>query len=597
MVTCKRSLGAVLLLGAVSLAGCGGSPSNLGGAGAGGRGGTSGAGGAGARDAGPEGGPTDQRADSTADARADGGDGAAPSDARSESASDLRGDVALDAPADGNADRAAPADGGADSPAPVGDGGAPGDALTLEAYLAVLTGAEQVPPIDTAASGSATLSYDPATRVLSWTLTHTVASATDVHIHTAGAGDNGAATFTLGVDASTTSSVTLDAVQEADLRLGHLYLDVHSSVAPAGEIRGQILRPGETLWIARLTGADEVPANHSTGTGAMSLIVNAAHTSAHYRLVTSLTPSGGHIPAGVAGVGIAGIPIVTSLSFVGSTSEADLSIDADTFSALDQTRLFANVHTALFGDGEIRGQLLRAGSRLYVSRMTGANEVPPVTSSGTGNASVAVDYRSTLVRYAATTSLSPTAAHIHPGIAGVAAAPILTFADALANTGTGASFAGNGTLSQAQIDALAAGRLYINVHTTAFPNGEIRGQLLRPGEQIFAAALSGSNEVPPVASAATGTTQLILNAAATLLRYESAVSGLGDATSAFLVNGPAGAAGGSSVATLTVVGTNPIGTLAVTATDVTNLKTSSYYLDIHSSLHPEGEIRGQVTPR
>jgi hypothetical protein len=189
------------------------------------------------------------------------------------------------------------------------------------------------------------------------------------------------------------------------------------------------------------------------------------------------------------------------------------------------------------------------------------------------------------------TSLAPTMAHIHPGIAGVPGSPILTF------NNLGASFAGTGTLSPAQLDALAAGRLYTNIHTNAFQGGEIRGQLLRPGEQLFAAALSGSNEVPPVASAATGAMQLVLNAAATSLRYESAVTGLADAAAAFMVNGPAGVAGGSPVATLTVVGVNPIGTLPVSATDLTNLMASLYYVDVHSSLHPEGEIRGQIVPR
>jgi hypothetical protein len=395
-------------------------------------------------------------------------------------------------------------------------------------------------------------------------------------------------TLTIGVAMSTTGSTTLTAQQEADLRLGHLYLDVHSSAAPTGEIRGQILRPGDTLWVARLTGAEEVPANQSAESGAMSMIVNGVHTSAHYRLVTSLAPTQGHLHTGIAGV--PGTPLVT-FTFVGSLTEADVAIGAAEFTALDQTRIYANVHSTLFPNGEIRGQLLRPGSTLFVSKMTGAQEVPPVTSTGTGIASVAVDYRSPTVRYAVGTSLAPTMAHIHPGIAGVASAPILTFSN------PGASFAGTGTLTAAQIDDLGAGRLYTNVHTTAFPNGEIRGQLLRPGEQLLAAALSGSNEVPPVASTATGAMQLVLNAAATALRYQSVVTGLGDATSAFMLNGPAGVAGGSPVATLTVVGMNPIGTLPVTVADVTNLMASTYYVDIHSSLHPEGEIRGQIMPR
>lgn len=596
----------MLFLGVSSVLGCGGSPSSRPDAGSdtGSKGGGGGSGSGGG--AGSDASTTDLRGDTASDARSDAGGDQASGDVRADGTPDVRAEGGIDgggdvpAPGDGGADARSdaggdtnpPPDGGADLPADLGGDSTGGslDAGPPESYVAALTGAEQVPPVGTAASGSATLSYDPATHVLSWTLTHSIAAATGAHIHTGGGGETGiAATATLGVATSTTGSAMLEPLQEADLRLGHLYLDVHSSSAPDGEIRGQILRPGETLWVARLTGAEEVPSNHSAGTAAMSLIVNSAHSSAHYRLLaTSLVPTGGHIHTGVAGVAGA---IFTTFTFVGATSEADVAIAAADFSALDQTQLYANVHSALFTNGEIRGQLLRAGSSFFVSRMTGDQEVPAVSSTGTGSASVAVDYRSTTVRYAVSTSLVPTMAHIHPGIAGVANSPILTF------TNLGATFAGTGTLTQPQLDALVAGRLYTNIHTAASPGGEIRGQLLRPGERLFAAALSGANEVPPVSSAATGAMQLILDAAATSLRYESAVTGLGDATSAFLVNGPAGTAGGTPVATLTLVGINPIGTRAVTSTDVTNLQTSMYYVDVHSSLHPEGEIRGQIVPR
>ncbi len=36
---------------------------------------------------------------------------------------------------------------------------------------------------------------------------------------------------------------------------------------------------------------------------------------------------------------------------------------------------------------------------------------------------------------------------------------------------------GNGTTLAAELDSLFSGNLYLNVHTTAFPNGEIRGQV------------------------------------------------------------------------------------------------------------------------
>jgi len=44
-----------------------------------------------------------------------------------------------------------------------------------------------------------------------------------------------------------------------------LYVNVHSSKNAKGEIRGQVLRPGETLFSVVLSGAEEVPSNDSTG--------------------------------------------------------------------------------------------------------------------------------------------------------------------------------------------------------------------------------------------------------------------------------------------------------------------------------------------
>jgi hypothetical protein len=345
----------------------------------------------------------------------------------------------------------------------VADGG------MVEWYVAVLSGAEEVPTVDTAATGTATMSYDPATRVLSWLLTHAVAGATAAHIHTAGAGETGPATITLVAASPASGAATLTAAQEADLRLGHMYVNVHSPANPGGEVRGQVLRPGETLWVARLTGAEEVPSNTSAATGAASLIVNAARTSAHYRMTSMLTPSAAHVHTSIAGVSG---PARFGLTVAGTVAEGDQTVTAADVAALDATELYVDVHTTAVPSGEIRGQLLRAGSSLWVASLTGAQEVPAVTTTATGNASVALDYRSANVRYAVVTSLTPTASHIHHAVAGVSGPVILTFSP------VGTRMFGAGALPAGEVDALRAGQLYTDVHTAAFPAGEIRGQIL-----------------------------------------------------------------------------------------------------------------------
>ncbi|MBI2299828.1 MAG: CHRD domain-containing protein, partial [Armatimonadetes bacterium] len=104
-----------------------------------------------------------------------------------------------------------------------------------------------------------------------------------------------------------------------------------------------------------------------------------------------------------------------------------------------------------------------------------------------------------------------TAAHIHFGDLGVNGSPIFTlfngtgtFASPLTRTLLPGDFVpvpGLATFADAE-NAIQTGRCYLNVHTAAFPGGEIRGQI---GPANLDAALDGVEEVPPVTTAALGT--------------------------------------------------------------------------------------------
>jgi len=72
------------------------------------------------------------------------------------------------------------------------------------------------------------------------------------------------------------------------------------------------------------------------------------------------------------------------------------------------------------------------------------------------------------------TVASPTAGHIHLGAFGVNGDPIFTFST-LASPFTYTSMA----LTEAQEADLNAELYYVNIHSAAFPNGEIRGQLFK----------------------------------------------------------------------------------------------------------------------
>ncbi|MFD1580776.1 CHRD domain-containing protein [Ramlibacter ginsenosidimutans] len=107
--------------------------------------------------------------------------------------------------------------------------------------------------------------------------------------------------------------------------------------------------------------------------------------------------------------------------------------------------------------------------------LTGAQEVPPVTSAGTGTLDASYDKTSHKLEYTVTYSgLSgpATAAHFHgPAAPGTNAGVIVPFANAAS------PIKGEATLTDAQAADLLAGRWYVNVHTRAHPGGEIRSQV------------------------------------------------------------------------------------------------------------------------
>ncbi len=112
---------------------------------------------------------------------------------------------------------------------------------------ATLDGKSQVPPNTTAATGTAELDYDPASRKLSWKLSYSGLSgpATMAHFHgPAEAGKNaGVAVPIPNAGTSPVSgSATLTDAQAADLVAGKYYINIHTAANPGGEIRGQVVK-------------------------------------------------------------------------------------------------------------------------------------------------------------------------------------------------------------------------------------------------------------------------------------------------------------------------------------------------------------------
>ena len=118
-------------------------------------------------------------------------------------------------------------------------------------FSVALSGAEEIPPVQTAGSGVADLTYDPATRTVTWTVTCSGLSgtATMVHFHgPASRGEKGGVQLWLSkqgsvVEGRVAGQATLTPEQAEQFTAGRWYVNVHTQANPGGEIRGQVVLP------------------------------------------------------------------------------------------------------------------------------------------------------------------------------------------------------------------------------------------------------------------------------------------------------------------------------------------------------------------
>jgi hypothetical protein len=119
-----------------------------------------------------------------------------------------------------------------------------------------------------------------------------------------------------------------------------------------------------------------------------------------------------------------------------------------------------------------------AGGRPLSTDLSGAEEVPPADPDGTGFARVTLNSGLGEVCWTITASditLPATAAHIHAAPAGENGDIVVTLSPPdESGTASGCTSADRGLVKDIRKNAE---QYYVNVHTTDYPGGAIRGQL------------------------------------------------------------------------------------------------------------------------
>jgi len=376
-----------------------------------------------------------------------------------------------------------------------------------------LRGSQVIPALGTGAAGTATITVDGLRTFIDYTIDATgIATAvTAIEIRSGGPGTNGPVLLTIPLGAfplsgrltpatmippmlSTTFAAAGDAIAN-----GQTYLLISSTAQPTGEIRAHLGQAA--LASAVLSGSQELPPLGLPATGTATVGLDDAQATLTVTLtiagLSSAVTSAQIFDGAPGNAGTTPLFDLATTAFSGSvtvrlqsgdfTASAGVTTFADAVVALLSGGLFIQVKTITNATGEIRGQV---GPTQMTAVLTAGDVVPANSSTATGAATIALNAAQTAFFITLTHNVvTPTAVTIHaddPGsngpqifdvdaIAGAATSPVsatLTSLQLIPQPSKGIS-----TFTDV-VNALLTAKTYVDVGSTGFPAGEIRGQIL-----------------------------------------------------------------------------------------------------------------------
>ncbi|HKK37942.1 MAG TPA: CHRD domain-containing protein, partial [Cryomorphaceae bacterium] len=387
-------------------------------------------------------------------------------------------------------------------------------------FSARFSGAQEVPAVETDATGVGSFFLNAAMDTLCLTITVNGLSGpiTGAHIHEGMAGMNGGVLigFTDNIEGNSIKATITGEALTPELLVAMLneglYFNIHTEANPSGEIRGQILLETDRAYTGILDAEQEVPSNSSEATGlaTFNLSKNGAEVN-YFVVVDGLTGpiQMAHLhnaPAGENG----GVVVNLGDGIDGNVISG--SFDPTAFDGLledmNAGNIYINVHTEENPGGEIRGQLMLQERLSHDAYLNVAQEIPAPTMEADGNGLAIVGLNYTLdtlfydVQVEGLTG-PMTGAHFHDGALGETGGVLIGLTDNIDGNRINGFVTGE-ALTNENIVKFLSGQIYLNVHTEANAAGEIRGQVYKLIREGYTYELSGDQEVPAVTTDAYG---------------------------------------------------------------------------------------------
>lgn len=343
-----------------------------------------------------------------------------------------------------------------------------GETQQMSTYLA---GEQEVPPVDTEATGAGRFTIDTTANTLDYHVSYSGLSAdeTAAHIHgPADIGVNAGVLHPLPAGNPKVGTWNYPEEMEDEILNGRMYVNVHTTAHQGGEIRGQIVD-----MVAVINGTQENPSVDTPDAGYGLFMLDRCANTLEYHITYSLDSGAVETAAHIHGFAMHG----TNAGVIEPLPADSPKEGVWNYNESDELRIldghtYVNIHSKDNPGGHIRGQIVST-----MVPMDGEQETPPVDEPGHGLATIAIDTdTNNLSYYVETHNLTGplTGSHIH------GFAPPGEAAGVLHSIGAVHPVVGVWAYDEADEADIVGGQTYINSHTDDWPAGEVRGQIEFP---------------------------------------------------------------------------------------------------------------------